>query len=217
MDRPRKKYRPRVKRAPALLMRLAPEKTEEDFQKLDLPPRVALRAIETGAPQLECFIQLKVCLKEAYVIAAAFQQKWEVRVAILMAYVTLCEAEQDFYHGRETQDDLSPIADALDLLSDMEREVTREEFAKVAAAVEDNMRTIMPYSRDDVWRIGPHHSTWPVGEYILCYHQGSVRFGRLERKDRPYAPILRTLHGSFLLRDYTLALVVHCNDDVPLI
>lgn len=219
MTRPRKKYRPKIKRAPALLMRLAPAKTESDFEKLDLPPRVALRAIEAGTPQLENFIHLNVCMKEAYVIAAAFDQKWEVRLAILMAYVTINEAQQDFLNGRETQDDLSPVHDALDLLSDMERGVTREEFVKVANTVEDNMRTIMPYSRNDVWRMGPHHSTWPVGEHIICYHQGAVRFGRLERKDQPYAPILRTQHGSFLLHEYTLALVVHFEEgeEIPCI
>ena len=65
MTRPRKKYRPKIKRAPALLMRLAPAKTESDFEKLDLPPRVALRAIEAGTPQLENFIHLNFCMKEA--------------------------------------------------------------------------------------------------------------------------------------------------------
>lgn len=172
-----------------------------------------------GDPSIENFIMLKTCLKEGYVLSAAYEEKWEVKSTMLMAYVTLCEAEKDFKAGYQTIFSLDAIHVALNTLSDLERGIDRYEMAQAANAVANNIMKIMRFNPDDVWRLGPHHSSWPVGEYVMCFHQGSLRFGKLERKDRPYAPILRTAHGSFVLHDTTVALVVHFNegDEIPCI
>lgn len=194
MSKPKKKrdkpYRPKAVKAPNhLLVKLLPELTKEEHTKIELASLLPLDAIRRGEGTLENVDYVLNSLHAGWVCSAAFEQqtKIDAQSLTMVAYGCMRLVSDLVESGKADQVPdwmIEPVQPALELLADMQAEMSRAEMHDAYEAMfkarkhlcnPESAAAIRPDDPSTWKRLYMHHG--------LMYLHGAVRIGFLEERD----------------------------------
>ena len=100
--RRKKAYRPKAVKRPAIIYDViaSPTVPEKDLDELEMHVLIALRQIEEGKGTLEDIATVATVIDHAFVAAAAFDEKSEIRLLCLLATAATMAAKGEMSQGR---------------------------------------------------------------------------------------------------------------------
>lgn len=185
-----KAYRPKAVKAPNhLLVKLLPELTKEEHTKIELASLLPLDAIRRGEGTLENVDYVMNSLHVGWVCSAAFERQTKIDAQSLMivAYGCMRLVSELIQSGKADQVPgwlIEPVQPALELLADMQAEMSRAEMHDAYEAMFKARKHLC--NPDAAAAISPDDpATWknPYMHHGLMYLHGSVRIGFLEERD----------------------------------
>lgn len=99
--RRKKAYRPKAVKRPAIIYDViaSPTVPEKDLDELEMHVLIALRQIEEGKGTLEDIATVATVIDHAFVAAAAFEQKHEIRMLCLLATAATMASKGEMTKG----------------------------------------------------------------------------------------------------------------------
>lgn len=185
-----KAYRPKAVKAPNhLLVKLLPELTKEEHTKIELASLLPLDAIRRGEGTLENVDYVMNSLHVCWVCSAAFERQTKIDAQSLMmvAYGCMRLVSELIQSGKADQVPgwmIEPVQPALELLADMQAEMSRAEMLDAYEAMFRARKHLCnPESAAAIRPDDP--STWekPYMHHGLMYLHGIVQIGFLEERD----------------------------------
>ncbi len=185
-----KAYRPKAVKAPNhLLVKLLPELTKEEHTKIELASLLPLDAIRRGEGTLENVDYVMNSLHVGWVCSAAFERQTKIDAQSLMmvAYGCMRLVSELIHSGKAEQVPgwmIEPVQPALELLADMQAEMSRAEMLDAYEAMFKARKHLCnPESAVAIRPDDP--SSWKKSymHHGLMYLHGIVQIGFLEERD----------------------------------
>lgn len=185
-----KAYRPKAVKAPNhLLVKLLPELTKEEHTKIELASLLPLDAIRRGEGTLENVDYVMNSLHVGWVCSAAFerQTKIDAQSLFMVAYGCMRLVSELIRSGKADQVPdwmLEPAQQALELLADMQAEMSRAEMHDAyEAMLKARKHLCNPESAAAIRPDDP--SSWKKSymHHGLMYLHDAVQIGFLEERD----------------------------------
>ena len=146
-----KRYRPKVVRRSPILYDVisSPTKLDKDLTDLEMYALIALNQIEDGKGTEKQIATVATVIDQAYVAAAAFEQKDEIRMLCLLATGAWMAALSEINKGRKPHPCITRvIREAIRLNRELSDQCKRSELVEIQRTAERHYREIRVNPRD---------------------------------------------------------------------
>lgn len=185
----RKAYRRKPVRTPPLLLDVtAPPVTDQELEKLRAVAEESLSRIQLGSKNTDDFLNVFSLLDNAYVLAVAFTQRYELQLLALLAKgALLAIATRSAKVDEHLTLLASPAQTCIDTFFDAQSACERSLLVKAHRYAMDN-RGICRVNPKALWYVDPSDGDTDSIRSLFnvrgaAFHGGYVRTGYLEEED----------------------------------